>query len=91
MADALRDENHITTLIGASSSDGVTPVNVTITPTEHWLKVKDAQTGTDFGTNIANRDNNHRPVIMAVSSVDGVTPVEVYVDDDGYLLVDSVE
>lgn len=89
MAEAKRDENFVPTIIGASSSDGVTPVLATITPVEHWLRVKDAATGTDHGTNVANRDQNHRPIIMAVSSVDGVTPVEVYVDDEGYLLVDS--
>jgi len=39
MAEAKRDNNYITTLIGVSSSDGVTPVNIYVDPDTHRLLV----------------------------------------------------
>ncbi len=40
MAESKRDENRITTLIGVSSVDGVTPVNVAVNPTTLALIVE---------------------------------------------------
>lgn len=37
MANAQRDQNRIPTLIGTSSTDGVTPINVYVDPTTHRL------------------------------------------------------
>ncbi len=39
MANAKRDENFVTTLLGVSSSDGITPVVVYADPTTHRLLV----------------------------------------------------
>lgn len=89
MANASRDENEVTTLLGALQSDGVTIVPVTADPTSHSLSVDDNTTGTDFGVPNAPRDENHIPVLVAVSSADGVTPVIVYATSDGKLLIDS--
>ncbi len=44
MAEAARDQNHVTTLLAASSVDGVTPVRVYANPTTHRLLVE-ATTG----------------------------------------------
>lgn len=90
MADALRDENFVTTLTGVSSDDGETVLNATIEPTTHNLEVEDGTTGTDLSDNVASRDQNFVPVAIAVSEDDGVTPVEIYINPlTGKLLVDS--
>lgn len=47
MAEAQRDDNRIPTLIGASSADGTTPVNVWVDPTTHRLLV-------DIGTGLSS-------------------------------------
>lgn len=39
MAEAKRDGNHVTTLLGVSSADGVTPINPWVDPTTHRLLV----------------------------------------------------
>lgn len=78
MTQAGRDQNNEPTLILASGSDGVTPVQVQADPTTHGLVIDDDTTGSDHGRAIAVRDQNGVPVLMAVSSADGVTPVEVY-------------
>lgn len=39
MAEARRDENRVTTLIGASSVDDTTPIRAWINPTDHRLLV----------------------------------------------------
>lgn len=79
MADAKRDENRVTTTLGASSADGVTPVLVKVSPT-HVLQVSDGTTGSDFGRTPAVRDANRVEILMGVSSADGITPVEIYVN-----------
>lgn len=89
MAVASRDQNNITTLIGALDTDGATIVSVQGNPTNHALSVDNNTTGSDHGPSIALRDQNNTPILMAVSSVDGVTPVAVYVDSTGHLLIDS--
>ena len=85
---AQRDENNITTLIGALETDGETivPIQAEVTG---FLLVDDSTTGTDHGGTVAPRDANYVPVLIAVSSVDGVTPVVIYADATGKLLVES--
>ena len=39
MSDAFRDQNFVTTLLGTSSSDGFTPINVYVDPVTHRLLV----------------------------------------------------
>lgn len=89
MANAARDNNNVPTLIGALSTDGITPTRVKVNATNHGLEIDDDTTGSDHGVAAAVRDANNVPVLLAVSSADGITPVEVYVDSDGNLLVDS--
>ena len=87
--EAKRDENRISTLIGASDTDGITPLPVYANPISHRLYTSNGDTGTDYGRGVAVRDENRVSVLMAVSSVDGVTPVEVYVDSSNRLLTKS--
>lgn len=52
MAEAKRDQNFVPTLIGVSSSDGVTPINAYVNPATHRLLV-DIPGGSGSVTNIA--------------------------------------
>lgn len=89
MAQAPRDENRVTVILGTLNTDGVTPVAVTADPVFHTINTDDNITGTDLSGDIASRDENFVPVWMAVSSTDGVTPTAVYVMADGQLMIDS--
>lgn len=88
MAQARKDENRVSSILGTSNADGVTPVVVLADPSAHSLSVSDGTTGSDAGGSNANRDNNRVTTWIAVSSVDGITPVDVYADPaTGELLV----
>jgi len=90
MANAVLDENRVPTVLLTSSTDGVTPVQLTANPTTHAVTVDDDTTGSDLSGDIASGDDNFVPVLMALSSADGVTPVAVYGDPvTGALLIDS--
>lgn len=89
MSNAAKDENGVSTLICALSTDGTSIVRVKVNPVNKALKVSDASTGTYYGRTIAERDENSVPVAMGVSSVDMVTPVEIYADANGNILIDS--
>lgn len=89
MTQAKKDDNQVNTMIGASSSDGTTPINVKVNPTSHIVQVSDNGSGIDLSGNIASRDENFVPVLMGVSSADGVTPTAIYVDTNGNLLIKS--
>jgi hypothetical protein len=89
MAEAKRDQNHVTTMLGVSDADGTTPMNAVAEPIRHAVSVDDGVDGSDLGENFAARDQNHVPVLMAVSAVDGVTPVPLYIDGDGSLKIQS--
>lgn len=88
MAQASHDENHVPTLLGVSSSDGVTTIPIQV-DSAHTLQVDDNTTGSDLGPTDDKRDQNFVPALMAVSSTDGVTPVIVYADATGKLLINS--
>lgn len=89
MANASKDENAVSTLLGALNTDGVTPVPVKANPTTHRLKVSDGTSGSDNGPTNALKDGNDVSSLIAVSSVDGKTPVVVYTDANGKLLIQS--
>jgi hypothetical protein len=89
MANAARDENRVTVLMGASSSDGTTPTAAKADPTAHYVFTDDDTTGSDLSGDIAPRDQNFVPVAIAASESDGITPVVLYVNGSGELLIDS--
>ena len=80
MAEALRDENHVPTILGVSKDDGETTLPIYADPWDHALNVSDGLGGTDLSGDNADRDQNHVTTLMAVSAVDGKTPVPLYVD-----------
>lgn len=58
MANAKRDDNYITTLLGVSSSDGSTPVDVYTDPTTHRLLVNATITGSASDGAIVDGSNS---------------------------------
>jgi len=89
MANAKRDENNATTIIGVLNTDGATIVPVEANVVTHALSVDNDTTGSDNGPERALRDENSVTTLLAVSSVDGVTLVPLYVDSTGKLLIDE--
>lgn len=81
MTNASRDENHITTEIAVSNTDGTTvlPLRAKANPF-HRLLVLNGLAGNDLSGDVDARDDNRVVAFMAVSAVDGVTPVPVYID-----------
>lgn len=83
MAQAKRDNNRVTTVVGVSSADGVTPVNVVIDSVTGLVLFDGSASGAHGAvTNreIAYRDDNRVPVMIGSSS-----------DDDGVLVMPVVE
>lgn len=89
MTNAKKDQNSVSTIIGALNSDGVTPTNIKIDPTTHVLQNSDGATGSDHTGTKLPADGNNVPLAMGLSSVDGVTPVVIYVDSSNNLLTNS--
>ena len=82
-----KDENGVSTLIGALESDGKTIIPIQAAPVTGAIMVSNGTTGTDYGQGAAPIDENSIPVLMAVSSADGKTPVAIYADSNGFLLI----
>lgn len=89
MANASRDGNRVPTILGALSTDGVTPTLITANPSTHVLDVIDGTTGSDLSDAPAIRDANRVTGLMAVSEADGITPIPLYVNASGELLTSS--
>ncbi len=89
MANAPKDENGVSGLLGTLNTNGDTPIPVQANPTTHRIKVSDGTTGSDNGPTNAPKDENDVSALIAVSSVDGKTPVVVYTDAQGRLLIKS--
>lgn len=71
MADASRDGNFVTTLLGVSSADGKTPVPVYVDPTTHRLKVDSAAgSGTVTSFSFTNANGFTGVVTNAASTPD---------------------
>lgn len=88
MADAKRDQNHITVAMGISSSDGITPTMFTVDPSTNYLLLdvsSDSLVVTSATTD--KRDQNFVPTCYGISSVDGTTLVPIRTDTNGKLLV----
>jgi hypothetical protein len=78
--NAQHDNNNVTTELGVSNADGVTPLKLRANPSTHILDVEGGSTGSDLGNDDAKRDDNYTTCLLAVSSVDGVTPVPLYIN-----------
>lgn len=77
MANAKRDENRIPTLIGVSSSDGVTPVLVYVDPTTHRLLV-DSSGGSGF------------TLLPATGTINGVNAAFTFTQQPTYIVSDHM-
>lgn len=93
MADAKRDQNYVTTLLGVSSVDGATPINVVIDSVTGRV-LMDAQTigshSAVTNREIAYRDENYVPVGLGESEDDDGVLVNVVADSPGILRVKGV-
>lgn len=90
MANAERDENNVSTLLGVLNTTGTSVVPVTVVAATNSLSTSITTSGTDFGPSNALRDENSVPTLMGVNSSDGVTPVVVYATSGGSLLIKSI-
>lgn len=92
MAQALRDQNNVTTLLGVSSVDGVTPVACVVDSVTGRLLVDINSMGAhSVVTNrqIAYRDQNHVPVALAESSNDDGVLVNIVANSPGILRIQA--
>lgn len=89
MGKAYRDGNQVHTVLGVLDSDGITPIALVATASNHATMVNFGTTGSDNGDTKAVRDENFVTAIMGVSEVDGVTPVPIYFTSGGALKIDN--
>jgi len=89
MANAKKDENSVSTIIGTLNTDGITPTLIRVCDDCNGVEVANGTTGSDLSDDIAARDENSVPVMLGVSSSDGITPVALYVNSSGQLLIKS--
>lgn len=87
--NAPRDGNRVVVSMFTLNTDGITPVNVSINPTTHAVRISDGTTGTSFSSVNAQRNANRIPVMWGVSSADGKTPIPIYADSTGAVLTKS--
>lgn len=93
LSDAKLDQNYVTTWMGVSSADGVTPLNITIdSVTGNVLLLADSMGTHSAVTNrqIAYRDENYVPVGLGESENDDGVLVNVIADSPGILRVKGV-
>lgn len=92
MADANRDQNSVPTWIGVSCVDGVTPVRITINPSNGGIKVDDS-TAISFVPSASQatiRDQNQVNVKTGISSTDSTVILPVYVNpSNGAILIET--
>lgn len=68
MAEAKRDSNRIPTLLGVSSVDGVTPVNVYVDPVTHRLLIDSATVGTVTSVSVVTANGVSGSVATATTT-----------------------
>lgn len=88
MAEAIRDGNHVPSLLAMSYLDGTTPVVVKVDVATGGIEI---DTGNSVSTAAmdAARDGNHRATLMAVDSVSG-DPIPVFANPaTGAILIDD--
>lgn len=88
MADALRDQNFITTALGVLNTDGTTLVRIKINESNGGMKVNSTDTISFTMTPIADRDDNRVACLLWEGS-DGLTYPWV-VNASGEVLIDSI-
>jgi hypothetical protein len=89
MANAIRDKNFVTTWMGVSCVDGVTPIPIQIDSATGKVKVDSTTVISVVPTPLNIRDANYRSVIFGVSTADATVALPLYVTPDGAVLIDS--
>ncbi len=88
MAEAERDQNHVTTALGYDSSGDTTlPLEVDSVTNYLLIHVITASPAVTSATAV-KRDENWKPTYYGISSTDSTTLVPIRTDSNGYLLVD---
>lgn len=83
MTDAKRDSNYVTTLIGVSSADGITPVTVYVDPTTHRVLTSGASSGTVTSVSVVTANGVSGSVATATTTpaitltLGAITPTSV--------------
>jgi hypothetical protein len=89
MADSVRDNNHVPSLLALSYVDGTTLVPIKINSSNGGIEVDRVNTVSTAAMDAA-RDQNHRATVLGVDSVSG-DPIPLFADPvTGGILVGSV-
>ena len=92
MSNAKHDENGIATKLGILNTDGITPINISVSSSTHRLKVGNGTSNVysqSRSLGNAEHDENSTPTVMGVSSLDGKTVMSLLCDANGYLLIQT--
>jgi len=88
MADAIKDQNHVPSLLAVSYVDGITLVPIVINSSNSGVQIDRVNTVSTAAMNAA-RDANHRTTVMGVDSVSG-NPIPLFANPTtGGILVSS--
>ena len=88
MTNALRDNNHVPTMLGVLFSDGVTLVPIELNASSQ-IQINIVDTIGFTPNEDALTDENFEHVLMAVDSTDATKLCPVYVDASGKILTDN--
>ena len=89
MADALRDQDHVTVGMGISSSDSTTTLMLSVDAVTNYLLIDIATDSlTPTSATVVKRDQNFVPTYYGISETDSTTLVPIRTDTDGKLLVE---
>lgn len=82
-----RDQNQITTALGISSTDGITPIEMVVDPITNKLLVDVVSDSiTVVPATIDKHDENGVPTMYGISTADGETLIPIRTDSSGNLL-----
>lgn len=87
MSQARKDANHVSTMIGVSSVDGITPIRISVDPITGYLMVENVDISTLGAITVrsdARKDANHVSTILGTN---GSNP-QCLVTHNGYLALD---
>jgi hypothetical protein len=87
--EAQRDENHVTTYMGVSYLDGITPIPIAVNPDNGRVLVDAVSVIQYTPEDIAARDENYVPVLMGTSSFDDFVVLPLNVNLEGKVLIDQ--
>ena len=89
MTDAIKDQNHVPSLLALSYVDGTTLVPIKVNSSNGGIEVDRVNTVSTAAQDAA-RDGNHRATMMGVDSVSG-NPIPLFANPTtGGILVGSV-